>query len=506
MQILQLALSALLLGGQGPNPNSQFDWTIAAGETFVFNTVSQVIVSSPPQFQQATVGGFVDVRNFTIEDGGVLIVQGPNPMVLCASGQVVVDGRLSIDGTSSPGVVTLNTTNLPEQGAPGQGGGGAGGTGSPFTTMSSPRGGNGLGAFGMPDAGGQGGETGWALTASTEDRRGAGGGGGVFGANQQSLSPVTGTFEQSAIGLDAERGFNNTDPDSTGAISGLTGVLGGAVGSGPFIDSSARNDFFGTMLRPDHRVVHGELKQPWAGAGGGAGGDANRPVGSSTYPGVWSTTSDEKGAGGGGGAGSLRILALGPIVFGPQGEITANGGTGGGGENTLFLNRVGGGSGGGSGGHIILETADHIDLSQVTGKALRALGGQGGVGRFDVGGASISLMGVPTQTLPNKDACPPGYPSSGPNACLGHVDGAGGDGGPGLIQLHTPRGLRDITLAAGSTLDNLAQPRPVCWDGGCRMLVSFMDSDSSGALITSGEQLLPSGQVTLESLRMQSGL
>ena len=167
MQILQLALSALLLGGQGPNPNSQFDWTIPAGETFVFNTVSQVIVSSPPQFQQTAVNGFVDVRNFTIEEGGILIIQGPNPMVLCAGGQVVIEGRLSIDGTSSPGVFSTNSTSSPEPGAPGQGGGGAGGTGSPFATMSSPQGGSGRGAFDVPGGGGQGGETGWAITTST---------------------------------------------------------------------------------------------------------------------------------------------------------------------------------------------------------------------------------------------------------------------------------------------------------------------------------------------------
>jgi hypothetical protein len=51
----------------------------------------------------------------------------------------------------------------------------------------------------------------------------------------------------------------------------------------------------------------------------------------------------------------------------------------------------------------------------------------------------------------------------GTNRCLGHIDGAGGDGGPGVIQLHTPRGLSggDILLPPGKTLADLCQPVPV---------------------------------------------
>lgn len=500
----QLALAALLVGTQGPNLNSDFDWKIKSGEIVIFNTVSTTITSDPPVFTQTFVNGLVDVRDFTIEQGGRLVVVGPNPMVLCASGTVTIDGKLSVDGSDSVGVVTLNTTNLPEVGAAGQGGGGAGGTGSPLTTMSSPAGGNGFGAFGVPDGGGQGGETGWSTTPLTVARRGAGGGGGSFGANQKTLLGGVGLFDQQRIGLDAEPGFDNDQADN-GALSGPGAAHGGAVGARPFLDGTARNDFFGTMVvhQPGGRdtAIHGELRQPWAGAGGGAGGDASR-VDGTTFPGTFTSFNDEKGAGGGGGAGSVRILALGPIVFGPNGEVTANGGSGGGGENTLFLNRVGGGSGGGSGGHVILETAAHIDLSQVIGEALRARGGQGGAGRVDVGGATIGAGGAIKETQPEQDACPDGYPSSGPNACLGHINGAGGDGGPGIIQLHAPRGLRDIKVALGRTLADLCEPRPLCWEGGCRMVVGIPQPDAAAPVARDAERHLRPASWRLEDLRM----
>ena len=507
MLLLQLALSALLLGGEGPDPSNQFDWTIASGETFIFNTVSQVIVSSPPHSQQTVLNGFVNVRNFTIEDGGVLKVEGRNPMVLCVSGTVLIEGQLSIDGSSSPGVLKVNSTSIAEPGAPGQGGGGSGGTGSPFTTMSSPVGGSGSGAFNIPSLGGQGGEAAWDLSAVVAARRGAGGGGGVFGPNQRTPLTGMGLFNQTVIGLDAEPGFDNKLA-SNGVLSGPGPALGGAAGTSPFTDGNQQNDFFGTMFVPGggstpDQLVGGELRHPWAGAGGGAGGDASRPKNSTTWPGYWHIGGDEKGAGGGGGAGSLRILSLGPIVFGPQGEVTANGGNGGGGENTLFLNRIGGGSGGGSGGHIILETAEYFDFSQVQGKALRALGGQGGAGAWDVGGAFKTQNLASKQTKPRKDACPDGYPTTTPpNQCLGHVDGAGGDGGPGVIQLHTPRGARDIRLRRGRRLADLTEPRVICWPGGCRMLVSFGPGGAPAPARASRAELWRVEGWSLESMKM----
>jgi len=173
----------------------------------------------------------------------------------------------------------------------------------------------------------------------------------------------------------------------------------------------------------------------------------------------------------------VHVLALGHIAFGANGQIRVRGGTGGGGENTIFLNRVGGGSGGGSGGHVVLQSAARIDLrakqpiTQNAGDnnwAIDTRGGQGGAGANDVGGATLAPGGS-LETLPLQDACPPGYPTSGFNACRGAVNGAGGDGGPGVIQLHTPLGalgvdprFADILLPTGLGLESFCSPLPLC--------------------------------------------
>lgn len=491
----ELAAKFSFTGTGGPGGN--FDWFIDAGEIIIFNTAngtingyqlsfapnSDNITQVIPTGQQTIVGGVVDVNDFYVETGGLLKVEGPNPFTLMASGRVVIRGRVDVSGTSNQGVNTLNVTNVPEPGAPGQAGGGKGGTGSPLTTASSPRGTPGFGAFGVPDLGGQGGETGWSNAAGENTRRGGGGGGGVLGRNEFVNFAATGTlFDQRRIGYDAEPGFNNALATNS-AISGAGPARGGVVAPSPFGDPNPSNNFFGSQFNlQTNTVVVGELAKPWAGSGGGAGGDASRVV-SGSFPGPWNPAGDEKGSGGAGGGGSVQIMALGPIVFGANGQLLARGGVGGGGENTIFLNRVGGGSGGGSGGHVVLQSSQKIDFSAKVGVnfanvsdvnfAIDCRGGQGGAGDGDLGGGIQSTTGQ-RETLPLQDACPTGYPTTGTNACRGLVNGAGGDGGPGIIQLHTSAGIvgtasvpqADIILptTAGVTLAEICAPPPLSRD------------------------------------------
>jgi hypothetical protein len=455
-------------------PGGDFDWKISTGQTLIFNTSNTTITGGPgfqPTSNETVVGGVVDVSDMWVQAGATLKVEGPNPMVILVSGDLQIDGKIVVNGTSTNGVVTLNTTSVPQPGAPGQAGGGKGGTGSPLTTASSPRGTNGYGAFQLVDAGGGGGETGWSNTADENRRRGAGGGGGRFGKDVPNATTAIGPFDQRMIGLDAEPGFTSA-PTDNGAITGAAGPFGGPIGPSPFVDPDQTNDFFGTQFNSlTNQLIIGELKKPWAGAGGGGGGDASQ-VPSGQFPGPWSPTGDEKGSGGGGGGGSLHILALGNIRFGSAGQIQCRGGMGGGGENTLFLNRVGGGSGGGSGGHVILQSAKSIDmrLSSVATRAVLATGGEGGAGAQDAGGA-IQSSGGQIEQPAAQDACPgPGiYATTGLNPCRGLVDGAGGDGGPGVIQLHTATGvvgpptnpLADIIVPAALTLKDVCQPPPL---------------------------------------------
>jgi hypothetical protein len=274
------------------------------------------------------------------------------------------------------------------------------------------------------------------------------------------------------------------------------------------VDGDSSNDFLGKMLTAGDELIVGELDRTWAGGGGGAGGDA---VNFPSFPLVpFIARGDEKGAGGGGGAGGLRILALGPItIVAPTGTLAARGGQGGGGENTNFFDRVGGGSAGGSGGHIVVSSASYIsiegnalnsgswynDLSDDDReeRMINARGGQGGAGHANKGGAiqngrvtDWDCDAIPFHFfLPNLD---PSNPPWGLATCWnlfqlpglddlegGPVNGAGGDGTPGMIQFHVDNPVQNLRfpnlpgvgygLAGNNGIDasRACMPPPVGW-------------------------------------------
>ena len=407
--------AAFAFEGTG-GPNGDFDWVVRSGEFFFFDTVATPIVGGPggiPSVVQNTVNGVVDVRHLTIEAGGEIRVQGPNPMRIHATGDVRIEGKLNLSGFNAKDVATLNTGNQVELGGAGVAGGGRGGSANEVTTNSTPRGGRGRGPFGQPNAGGQGGETGYApLSQGKNARRPGGGGGGRFARDITGGSTPAGSSTVATAGT-------NGHPSSRGAESGASPSRGGNPGPGAFLDASASNDFFG--VRPVVSggqlvgLIRGELPGLWAGYGGGGGGNAD-PANTFPTP-SWNFASDEKGGPGGGGGGGLRVKALGRIIFGPSGEIKANGGLGGTGENTNFLDHVGGTGGGGSGGHVVLE-ATQIDFTDEGSNA-------GGPLRDWIQACGPPVKVGPTQFVEPKNR---GYSN-------------GGAGGGGVIQLHVPDSL-----------------------------------------------------------------
>jgi hypothetical protein len=514
-------------GGQG----GHFDWKVGNDTPLsptnhpeiVLDTAFTVITNSDSSLQQNVVGGVVDIHDFTVTDSGTLTVHGPNPCLILVSGKATINGRINLVGASNLSVGTLDTTGQTESGALGTAGGGNGGNGNPLTTQSSPKGANGNGAFNVLGRGGVGGESayqpGFPQDGDDSHRRPAGGGGGTLGHDSLRPAGINSGYtntnqcpDQALIGFDAEPGFQGYpgDTGSSGAIGVITRLSppqGGAAGPRPFLDTNPNNDFWGTMLdntTVPATVVTGELPRAWAGAGGGGGGNA---INSNQFPTTpFDPTGDEKGAGGGGGGGGLTILALGDIVFGAHGRIDASGGTGGGGENSLQtgdVTHIGGGSGGGSGGHIVLQTASSIDFTALTDTVppppgwvggLFALGGEGGAGKNNVGGAKP----LGQSAGPCNDALPPNsYPSTNTNTPCRMVSGtssglpgyscnnivgdpggagggdfplvvicAGGDGGPGLIQLHAPAdpntNLPNIKIpAAPYNIYKICKPPPV---------------------------------------------
>ena len=394
--------------------------TLAAAAALASNTFAQssLVVPAGTTMMYDTGSGPLLLTDLTIEVGATLRALGVNAFRVHAVGTVRVDGTLDLSGFNSPGVNSLNTTNIPEPGAAGGPGGGRGGTGSPQTTQSSLSGGDGFGPTVFPRVGGRGGESGIEMQSigNVNMRRPGGGGGGALAADQPVHPDPLNSLNRGRI---AEPGRNGW-PTALGALSLTPPPLGGATGDRVFHDSDPTNDFYGVRIIPGTGLPQlGELTAPVAGSGGGGGGDA---IFSLVWPPpVFIPTGDEKGSGGGGGGG-LGIVVASRIVVGAAGKIRCDGGAGGGGENTNFLDRVGGGSGGGSGGYLILQ-ARSVDLSLAQDRALTALGGRGGVG------------------MANQFA----------------VVNSGGNGGPGVIGIHVPIGSPP-QLPAGKSLADLSAP------------------------------------------------
>ena len=245
-----------------------------------------------------------------------------------------------------------------------------------------------------------------------------------------------------------------------------TGPDGGEAGVSVFRNEldglGTSNDFWGSRFMPDGSVLRGELQGPWAGSGGGAGGDSMmirivdldgdgipEPL-SRLYPVTPSQRSlvqgqqgwsyYRKGSGGGGGGGQCLIMAVGVVRIGASGAILANGGIGMAGESILFTDNSVSGSGGGSGGHVVIHSATGLDLSAI-----------------DLGTANTAVeIGnlVPTQIIQafggRRGWAGPEYstvPGSIPFRDDGNgtfAVGRGGAGANGVIQIHVPDPQRDI--------------------------------------------------------------
>ncbi len=489
--------AAFAFDGTG-GPNGEFD--VHIDTDMVFNTVSQTFTGGPGGFNTGTIlatNGRLDIRDLVVEEGATLRITGGNTARILCSGDVVVNGTIRVSGGNAKSVFSLNAPNQVETGAPGQAGGGAGGDGSFLTTQVTPLGGNGKGAYNIANGGGFGGESGWSTSTNDTLRRAAGGGGGRLGHRQMlaytntSGDPYT-CPDFDRTGLDYESGFPGAEAANSSQDGGTHLPYGGRIGPSPFNSTAVLyDDFWGTKVQnfgdSNQQLVVGEMTGVRPGAGGGAGGDATRVLTSESYPPEeLSYPRQDKGAGGGGGAGAITILALGNVTFGEFGTIQAKGGHGNGGENTGGVNRIGGGSGGGSGGHIVIQTAGKIDFSAVKVNAttgaplagypcLDAKGGQGGEGAAGACPENNGCGGAFTGETPvNQDAVhatdPGSLPTSGngliktdnpwlvnsdddefistnckinlglpPSAITNHYSTVGGDGGPGLIQLHVGR-------------------------------------------------------------------
>ncbi len=420
-------------GGEG----GVFDWEVPGGSTFPFNTSFQQITGGPG-FQLTSsvnvLGGVLQVRNLRVPADAVLRASGPNPLRIFATGTVEILGSIDVSGAAGPDTNQLLSPNIAKPGAQPTCGGGGGGGASQITNTSTPQGGTGFGAFSAPAGGGQGGETAYLMTNNALARTAAGGGGGTFATVDATGNDIAGV-----------QGGNGA-ANAFGALTDTTPAIGGLPGPSPFVDNNPDNDFFGLLTNSSGELIAGELEQPWAGGGGGGGGDSTN---SNTFPqpGSFDLGQELSGAGGGGGGGQLQILSLGDIIFsGPNARVVSDGGRGGRGESSNFLNGIAGSGGAGSGGHIILQTAGNLDITDLEVAdpvAVAQLGGE------EVVLDAFSAAGGPGG---------PGVDFVYTNAQGDPLIGAGGAGSGGVIQVHV-RSTDNILPGVGM-LNNFAVPNP----------------------------------------------
>lgn len=391
-------------------PGGTFDLHVLPGEVLDIDTGGGVVMGGPGGVHatsQTVVGGVLEVRDLVVHLGGLLEAHGPHPLVIRATGNITILGRVDVSGESAlPYDPLMPLEELAGRGGPGAG---RGGVPQPAADGSAVRGGPGEAPEGMDGQGGYGGETAYGPQSISWMFGGGGGGGCLARGEAGSPVPLGPAYDGHPLVLGAEDGALTPD--------------GGDIGPSPFHDGDYANDFCGKRLDPFTGVViDGEMEEPMGGCGGGAGGDS---VISSQFPSPIAPAGEYRGGAGGGGGGVLVLVARENISFGSNARVFANGGDGGQGQAFSNNLRLGGSGGGGSGGWVQMEAGGTIDLRLLGFEAIEARGGKGAPG----GGDDKNI-------------------------------GRGGAGSPGVVQLHVANPDEDLLLPFGAKLSTRCDPNP----------------------------------------------
>ena len=192
------------------------DFFIDSGITVEIFTDSQSTFTDSNNRQHTLQNGVLNVNNFTISSGSTLRGRGTNPLVIYATGEVVIDGTLNVSGNNATWPTSLNSPQFVEGGANGECGGGRGGDASQIGNAETLRAMDGDGPFFIIGGGGGGGEGGFNSDTSSTGVTGlnatvvGGGGGGGF-AVTENIS-VLWTRWSLATGW-APVGVDNAGPD-----------------------------------------------------------------------------------------------------------------------------------------------------------------------------------------------------------------------------------------------------------------------------------------------------
>lgn len=309
--------------------------------------------------------GTLLVNDLTITTTGRLSGNGPqSPIVIIASGDVVIDGDILVSGDAG------KAGTAPSGGAGGPGGAGGGGGGSALNGTAA------LGGAGQPS--GQQAATPAGVGTGGGDGGGEGGGEGAA----STMAPFCGTSgaggASAGAGGDSRFGFSSggNAPGRSlwfaGSGGGGGNSCGGTVGREP--DTAGSGGGGGGLI--EIQLTHGgslTLNGDIL-ALGGVGGDGSPPA----------NNSNGGGAGGGGGGGVIRLISDGgSVTIAASGALDVRGGDGGRAFGAL---RSGGGGGGGA---IFLDTrGGALGLRG----ALRRAGGLGGTASGAGGVGTLTIV------------------------------------------------------------------------------------------------------------------
>jgi hypothetical protein len=217
------------------------------------------------------------------------------PVVILATGDVVIAGSLNVSGASAPGVANTGDGSIGDDGTPGAGGpggfdGGRGGLGSTANPSSGSvsvptnKAGAGLGPGG--GAGGFSFISNWPCVTARSEMKGGIGGGFGSGSSGFTRSYTCGSYVQSPVPGGAGYGTSALLPliggsgggGGSGGESG-PGAGGGGGGGAILIAASGTVNITGSLLAVGGSGGSSNLESPaWGAAGGGGSGGAIRIV------------------------------------------------------------------------------------------------------------------------------------------------------------------------------------------------------------------------------------
>ncbi|MFG0318714.1 MAG: hypothetical protein ACF8XB_15680, partial [Planctomycetota bacterium JB042] len=486
-------------GFGGDGELGRFEPPPADGVTVYLDTDFQtfpLFSGATPEAQPGTVveGGVFNFTDFHLPPNAKLIARGSNPLIITATGSVLIEGLIDLNGSDGQSDNTFDSAMTPMPGGSPGAGGGRGGDSHPVFV---PAGATSLVFIQTPSfaesgyapgnlvpGGGGGGQCGCSLPWSSfngancssysgtgDGSRGSGGGGGSFNvflpnAPEDTSIPVSGRRGGVGIGNHLPVPFAAGDPipPAPQAYQAQPGNPTNAVAM-PNPNPTFRN-----------AVLDGLIY------------DSGSSFNISTS---WATTKRV-----------TMFGAAGPAVFkdeddennyiGPGGEISEIiGGQGGGGagsrtegldqqcKQTIFINAqlpftvldARGGGGGGGAGAMLVQALGAIELTGANAR-IEAKGGDGGGGegtesstRGGAGGGGSGgavLLQSATNVIMNtalsaividvSGGCGANATNLSNNSSTG-TPGAdtgvlqiadGGPGGPGLVQIHVPEGAVDM--------------------------------------------------------------